>query len=423
MEEVREIQDQLHEPALGQSPYAGYEAQTGYAPQMGSLRALGEALASARLELAVVVPTFNERSNIPVLLDRLAAVLSGIAYEVIIVDDDSPDETWATVRGIATHQRRVRVIRRVGRRGLASACLEGMMATAAPYIAVMDGDLQHDETILPRMLTAAMTDHLDVVVATRNAAGASMGEFARDRVRLSNLGLKLSHLILHAEVSDPMSGFFLVDRGFIDEVIYDTSGIGFKILLDLLASAKRPVKIAEVPYTFRTREHGESKLDLAVSLEYLYLLLDKLIGQIVPLRFALFALIGAAGVLLHLGTLGILYVQGGATFRLAQIVATGVTMTFNFLLNNLITYRDAQLRGAKLLFGLFTFYFACSLGAAINLSVSEQLLRGGLPWLIAGFAGLVLSSVWNYGVTSVITWRRARERNRNRSRSKIFHKS
>ena len=406
--EVHEIQTHGRKiaPTPSHQPY--------FSPHFGSLQALGEAVASARLELAIVVPTFNERANIPALLDRLAVVLSGISYEVIIVDDDSPDETWAAVRGIAVHQRKVRVIRRVGRRGLATACLEGMMATAAPYVAVMDGDLQHDENILPQMLSMAVQDSLDVVVATRNASGASMGEFSENRVRLSNLGSKLSHLILRTHISDPMSGFFLVDRTFIDEVIYDTSGVGFKILLDLLASSKRPVRIAEVPYTFRTREHGESKLDLAVSLEYVYLLLDKLIGRVIPLRFALFALVGAAGVVLHMSTLGVLYIQGSTTFRSAQISATLVTMAFNFLLNNLVTYRDSQLRGVQWLIGLLTFSLACSAGAAINLSVSEQLLRAGIPWMLAGFAGLVLSSVWNYGVTSVITWRRTTAR---RSRS------
>ncbi len=394
----------MHESGIQETRESGVGASP--AAQFASLRALGESLADGRLELAVVVPTFNERANIPVLLERLATVLAGISYEVIVVDDDSTDRTWEAVRGVAAHQRRVRVIRRIGRRGLASACLEGMMSTAAPYIAVMDGDLQHDETILPKMLTTALQEKLDVVVASRNTAGASMGEFAKERVHLSNLGLKLSKLILPAAVSDPMSGFFLVDRRFVDEVVYNTSGVGFKILLDLLASAKRPVRLAEVPYTFRTRETGESKLDFATGLEYLYLLLDKLIGHVVPLRFALFALVGAAGVLLHLGTLALLYRQAHVSFMNAQVAATVVTMTFNYLLNNLVTYRDARLRGGKWLVGLFTFYLACSLGAAINLSVSAQLLRSGLPWLFAGTAGVVLSSVWNYGVTSVITWRR-----------------
>jgi dolichol-phosphate mannosyltransferase len=373
-----------------------------------SLAALSAGAAAQCLDLTVVIPTYNERDNIPQLLDRLSVALQGLTYEVLIVDDDSPDGTSEAVRQIALREQRVRLIRRIGRRGLASACLEGMVSAAAPYIAVMDGDLQHDESILPRMLTQARDQHLDVVIASRHAPGASIGEFAPRRVWLSNLGLKLSHLVLHTPVSDPMSGFFLVERSFLEEVIYRTSGVGFKVLVDLLASARRPVRLAEVPYAFRLREHGHSKLDAAVSLEYLYLLLDKLIGHLVPLRFAMYTLVGAAGVLLHLATLGTLYLNHWSSFQVAQVSATLAAMTFNFLVNNLVTYRDASLRGKRLLTGLLTFYLACAIGAAVNLSVSENLFQRGLPWLLSGGAGLVISSVWNYGVTSVTTWRRRR---------------
>jgi dolichol-phosphate mannosyltransferase len=377
------------------------------AQSLGALvHATTEHATTGCLDLAVVIPTYNERENIARVLESLAKVLTGISYEAIVVDDDSPDGTSEAVREIALRSRHVRLIRRIGRRGLASACLEGMLSSSAPYIAVMDGDLQHDEATLPRMFNYAREQGLDLVVASRNVEGASMGPFSKSRVQLSNLGLQLSRLILHTEVSDPMSGFFVVDRRFLDQVIYRTSGVGFKILVDLLASARKPVRLAEVPYTFRTRGAGQSKLDLAVSLEYIYLVLDKLIGDLIPLRFAMYVVVGAAGVILHLGTLALLYLHGGDSFRTSQIAATFLAMTLNFLLNNLITYRDARLRGKRLLVGLVTFYAACSIGSAINLSVSESLLRQGSPWLFAGFIGLAISSVWNYGVTSVTTWRR-----------------
>jgi dolichol-phosphate mannosyltransferase len=367
-------------------------------------------LLTQSLELAVVIPTYNERGNVATIIQRLSQVLSNISHEIVVVDDDSPDGTFETVREIAQRQSNVRLIRRIGRRGLASACLEGLMSTAAPYIAVMDGDLQHDETILPQMLARARQDNLDVVVATRNAEGGSMGEFSRARVRLSDLGKKLSRLVLHSAVSDPMSGFFLVDRRFADEVVYRTSGIGFKILVDLLGSARRPVRIAEIPFTFRTRQAGQSKLDLAVNLEYLYLVLDKLIGGRIPLRFVMYTLVGATGVILHLATLGMVYLGGYASFETSQLVATFLAMTLNFLLNNLFTYRDARLRGKRLVTGMLSFYLACSIGSAINLSVSKNLLQYGVPWLMSGLAGLAISSVWNYGVTNVTTWRRLKGR-------------
>jgi len=377
---------------------------------LGALAQAAEHPTTECLDLAVVIPTYNERENIARVVERLAKALPGISYEAIIVDDDSPDGTSEAVREIAVRSRQVRLIRRIGRRGLASACLEGMLSSSAPYIAVMDGDLQHDEATLSRMFHLAREQGLDVVVASRNIAGASMGTFSKSRVQLSNLGLQLSRLVLHTAVSDPMSGFFVVDRRFLNQVIYRTSGVGFKILVDLLASAPGPVKLAEVPYTFRPRGAGESKLDLAVSLEYLYLLLDKLVGRLIPLRFAMYSAVGAAGVVLHLATLALLYLRGGASFPAAQVAATFLAMTFNFLLNNLVTYRDARLRGKRLVGGLLTFYAACSVGSAVNLSVAETLLRQGSPWLLAGFIGLAISSVWNYGVTSVTTWRRRRAR-------------
>jgi len=386
------------------------EAKTEIPDTVLSNAALSNTADTGVLELAVVIPTYNEQSNIAGIVERLERVLAGISHEIIFVDDDSPDGTSEAVRSIALNRRNVRLIRRIGRRGLASACLEGMLSTAAPYVAVMDGDLQHDESILPRMLLQARQEQLDVVIASRHAAGASMGPFAAERVRLSNLGLKLSRLVLHTNVSDPMSGFFLADRRFIDGCIYRTSGIGFKLLVDLLASAGRPVKLAEVPYTFRMREAGESKLDLLVGFEYLYLVLDKLTGGLIPPRFAMFTVVGAAGVVLHLATLGLLYLSVGASFQTSQVAATMLAMTANFLLNNLFTYRDARLRGSRLLTGLLTFYAACAVGAAVNLSVSGDLFRHGLPWVLSGLAGMAISSVWNYGVTSVTTWRVKRRR-------------
>ena len=215
--------------------------------------------------------------------------------------------------------------------------------------------------------------------------------------------------MLHADVHDPMSGFS-PGRPQIpsDETIYRASGVGFKILVDLLASTRRPVKPRRNSLHFprariwrkqaRYRRGGSSIIATA--------LLDKMVGDVIPLRFALYALVGALGVVLHLGTLGLLYVGGEVSFVASQTVATVVAMTFNFLLNNLITYRDTKLRGKRLLIGLFTFYAACSVGAAVNLTISGQLLNRGLPWLVAGFAGLAVSSVWNYTVTSVTTWRR-----------------
>ncbi len=357
------------------------------------------------LMLAVVIPTFNERTNVDPLLERLHAALQGIEWEVIFVDDSSPDGTAAYLRQIARKDAHVRVLQRIGRRGLASACIEGMLATAASYIAVMDADLQHDEGILPRMYQCASANGLDLVVGSRNMAGGSMGEFAQERVALSGLGARLSGTVLRCGLSDPMSGFFVVSRAFFEQVAGRLSGVGFKILVDLVASADGPLRFAEVPYKFRTRKHGESKLDMNVALEYLLLLLDKVIGKWIPARFVLFVAVGGLGLLVHLGVLAALYLSAGRPFLCAQAAATLVAMTVNFLVNNVTTFRDRRLRGFRLGIGLATFYSACSIGAVTNLAFAGFLLQAGLPWYIAGVIGMGVSSVWNYGVNTILTWR------------------
>ena len=363
---------------------------------------------SQLIELTVVVPTYKERPNVPILLERIEAVLSDIGWEVVYVDDHSPDGTADAIRAIAVTDRRIRVIERIGRRGLASACVEGMMASSAPYIAVMDADLQHDESVLPQMLQKIKEERLDVVIASRRMAGGSMGDFAVKRVKLSEIGSRISTLICRCDVSDPMSGFFIVEAKFFRALVPRLTGSGFKILVDILASSPTVPRVAEVPYRFRNRELGVSKLDVNVQLEYIFLIIDKLVGNWIPTRFALFVLVGALGVIVHLAVLAPLYLNHRHHFPQAQLIATMVAMTFNFLLNNVVTFRDRQLRGWRLLTGLLTFYAACSLGAAMNVAFSTMLIRQRIPWYVAGISGTGISSVWNYGVNAVLTWRRRR---------------
>jgi dolichol-phosphate mannosyltransferase len=360
------------------------------------------------LELAIVVPTYNEKSNVIEMLEALEKTMRGVRWEVIFVDDDSPDGTASKVREIALQDSRVRVLQRVGRRGLSSACMEGMLATAAPFIAVMDADLQHDESILPQMFSLLKERQLDLVIASRLVGDGSMGEMERKRVLLSSVGSRLSRFVCRCDLSDAMSGFFIVNRNFLNEVVHRLSGVGFKILVDLVASSPRPVRCAEVAYRFRPRRHGESKLDIQIELEYLYLLLDKTLGNIVPTRFVLFALVGCVGLVLHLAVVGLCYLRFGTTFVEAQAVGTLIAMVCNFLLNNVVTFRDLRLRGWNLLYGFLKFLAACLIGAIANVSFAGELHRNGIPWYLSGVSGLAVGSVWNYGVSSVFTWQQTR---------------
>ena len=357
-----------------------------------------------RIDLAVVIPTFNERENIPELISRLEDTLTGLSWELVFVDDDSPDDTADLVREYARHDPRIRLVHRIGRRGLSSACIEGILASTANYVAVMDADMQHDESILPQMLSTLRQQSLDIVVATRNAQGGSMGQFCRKRRLLSRMGQRVSNAVCKCDITDPMSGYFLFSRSFFLEVVHRLHGGGFKILVDILATSERPVRLAEIGYIFRSRRHGESKLDVNTAVEYLFLVIDKLTGGVVPIRFAAFSLVGAAGMATHLACLALLFSGLHWHFLAAQIAATYIAMTENFFLNNLVTWRDQSLRGTRLISGLASFWVACSFGAWANVLFARSLLQSGVPWYLAGIAGIILSSVWNYSMSNLFTW-------------------
>jgi dolichol-phosphate mannosyltransferase len=356
--------------------------------------------------LSIVVPTFRERDNVGELVSRLHGVLDAVAdWEVVFVDDDSPDGTADAVRAVAQQDPRVRLLHRAGRRGLSSACEEGILATSSPICAVMDADLQHDEGVLPRMLAVLRDTPADLVVGSRYVAGGSTGDWDEARRARSRHATRLAALVVKTELSDPMSGFFMLRREVFHEALPRLSSVGFKILLDILASVPRPLRVEEVPYTFRARRAGESKLDTLVAWEYVVLLADKLFGRVVPVRFLLFSVIGGVGILTHMAVLITLFRVGGVGFTWSQAAATLAAMTGNFFLNNLLTYRDRRLRGRALLRGWATFALACGIGAVANVGVASYIFNlRQVAWMPAALAGILISSVWNYAVSATFTW-------------------
>jgi dolichol-phosphate mannosyltransferase len=355
-------------------------------------------------ELSVVVPTFNERENVPDLVELLTTTLGGIAWELIVVDDDSPDGTAELVKRLAAADARVRCIRRVGRRGLAGACLEGILASQARFVAVMDGDLQHDESLLVPMLRLLRGDAVDMVVASRYRDGGSAAGLSSERVFGSRLATRLAHRLLKLELSDPMSGFFMLRREAVEAIAPRLSTQGFKIMLDIVVTAGGHLRIAELPYAFRRRRHGESKLDAGVALEYLGLLLAKLTDDRVSLRFALFCLVGAIGIGVNFVTLTIAYDIFGIAFVWAQTIAVVVAIASNFVINNALTYRDRRLRGVTYLSGLVRFYLVSAAGVVSNIGVSDWLFISAQKWWVAGLAGAVIGVVWNYVLASLFVW-------------------
>jgi dolichol-phosphate mannosyltransferase len=358
-------------------------------------------------EVSVIVPTFNERENVVELTSRVGASLGDSAWEIIYVDDDSPDGTADFVRELAAKDSRIRCIQRIGRRGLSSACVEGMLASSAPFLAVIDGDLQHDERLLPQMLADLRQGDVDMVVGSRYAPGGGTGDWDAARLRLSKVGMRLSRVLVPENLTDPMSGFFMMRRSVFEGAMRKLSTIGTKILTDLFASSPQPLRFKELPYDFRLRHAGDSKLDSLTQWEYAMLLLDKLFGHIVPVRFVAFCIVGGLGVAVHFTILTLLLEYEHLRFLPAQATATICTMTFNFAVNNVLTYRDQRLRGVRWLRGWLSFNIACSLGACMNVGLATYLNDMTGIWYLAALAGITVGAVWNYAVTKRLTWSRA----------------
>ena len=356
------------------------------------------------MSLSVIVPCYNERANVAPMVVALDAALKGIEWEVVFVDDDSPDGTTQQARALAATDRRVRCIRRVGRRGLSSAVIEGALSSSADYVAVIDGDMQHDETKLPVMLKA-VAEGTDLAIGSRHVEGGdATGLSSPMRVKLSNAGIRVAQLLAKAPVHDPMSGFFLLRRTLFDQLAGRLTGQGFKILLDLMLASPRRLAIVEVPYKFRPRAAGESKLDALVLVQFAGLLIDKALRGTVPLRFISFALVGGFGVLINVLVLELAR-YGGLSFGMAQTLGTVVAMIANFQLNNQLTYRAQRLKGPRAWRGLLIFLLVCGLGAAANIGIARALYAANENGLLSSTAGAAISVVWNYAVSATLVWR------------------
>jgi dolichol-phosphate mannosyltransferase len=372
-----------------------------------AIRPGAENLQAAGLpEVSVVVPTFNERGNVTQLYQKLETSLAGVSWEVIFVDDDSADGTWDVVRALARADGRVRCIRRIGRRGLSGACIEGILASSAPFAAVIDADLQHDETQLPKMLSLLRSGQADLVVGSRYIKGGSAESFDRGRAGASALATEVAKRVLNVSIADPMSGFFMIRRDRFEQFAPELSTQGFKILLDIVATSQGNLKTVEIPYAFGRRLHGESKLDSMVALDFLGLVLAKFTNDAVSLRFLMFAMVGGTGLFVHLGTLFVALRGFHLPFTEAQAAGAFVAMTSNFVLNNFLTYRDQRLKGFAILRGLLAFYVVCSVGLFANVGVAFSVYDQEPIWWLAGAAGALMGVVWNYAMSGLFVWRR-----------------
>jgi dolichol-phosphate mannosyltransferase len=358
-------------------------------------------------QVAIIVPVLNEADNIEPFVEELSRALTNYDWELIFVDDASNDGTQEAIWRLAAAKSNVRLLRRFGRHGLASACIEGMCSTCAPFLAVMDADLQHDPTLLPRMISILESKRYNLVIGSRYMQGGDTGEWSKRRKGYSRAATLASQVVLGGkEITDPMSGYFMADRGFFLTNVPLLCGKGFeKLLLDMLSTARNGVQPVEIPYCFRARLRGTSKLRASVVLEFLILLLDMTLGRLIPYRFLLFIMMGSAGAVFHLLILGLLLYRIGAGFAVAQGIASSVAIVVNFALNNMFTHPNRKLAGIGFLKGLSMFMLVCAFGAFANVQVANYLFEQGIAWWLCGLLGALIGAVWNYAVSSTLVWK------------------
>lgn len=355
--------------------------------------------------LSVVICTLNEAEAIGSLLVEIDGALVGVAHEVIVVDDASTDATAAIVQDWSSTHPEVRLIVREGVRGLASAAVAGWDIARGDLLALMDGDGQHDPALLRRLIEELAG--ADVAVGARDLAVEAQALSAA-RLKMSKAAVRLAGLVLGVRLTDPMSGYFVMTRAFYQETRSRLSAVGFKILIDLLASSRRKARVVEVRTALRERRGGASKLDARVIADLGALLIEKRVGGLVPARFVLFAAVGVSGVLVNLAALQCLTKVVLIPFIPAQGLAILVAMGSNFLINNLLTFRDQRLRGWALARGFLGFVLACALGAVFNWAASvglHQLL--GWPSLISAATSALLAGMFNFAAVRTVTWRKS----------------
>lgn len=358
--------------------------------------------AAADIEVSVVICTLDEHAAIGAVLRDVGARLAHLRHEIVVVDDSRDDRTAAVVRAFAGDGRSVRLLRRQGGSGLASAAIAGWDAARGRLLAIMDGDGQHDPALVTRMVEACAREQADVVVASRYLESRASG-LGGLRHAMSRAAVMLTHGLLGVRLADPMSGCFLMTRQWYRHVRPRLSGVGFKILVDVVASGTRRPRTAQIATVLGERRGGRSKMSVRVALELVMLLLEKRSGGLVPARMAMFFAVGLTGLAVHLAVVAAL-VYAGWPFWAGQAAAILTAMTWNFLLNNSLTFGDRKLHGRRMLRGLLLFYLACLGGSFINEGVALGLHALGLHWSLAALAGGGVAALWNYHASKRTAW-------------------
>ena len=357
--------------------------------------------------VSIVIPTYNEKDNIPKILEKLNKVLNKIAHEIIFVDDNSPDGTSTEIKSRIQKSSKIRLIHRIGRKGLAGAVIEGVLAANSDLVAVMDCDLQHDETKLLDMVNLfSKNTSLDIVIGSRFTETGEISEKAFSKMR--ELGSKATTFIikkiLNIESTDPLSGFFMVKKETFLKSSENLQTQGFKVLADFLATTGKKINIEEIGYQFKNRIAGESKMSFLTALELIGLIFSQIFKGRVSIRFILFCMVGLSGIFVQLFITGLAMILINQ-FPTSQTLGIIAAMTSNYFLNNIITFQERKLKSLDLFRGLISFYLICSLGAFTNIAIATYVFAFSSNWLISSFIGAIFGAVWNFTLTSIFTWK------------------
>jgi dolichol-phosphate mannosyltransferase len=350
--------------------------------------------------LSIIVPTFNERQNIGRLIEKIRSIKHQINcnFEIVFIDDDSPDGTWDEIKKNWSSD--VRGLLRHARKGLASAVVEGMLTCNSKYFIIMDADMQHDETMIPSILRNLRS--YDLVVVCRNL-NEQIDGFSSTRRFISKFGNSILKRLMATQLSDPLSGFFGIRSEEFHLLSRKLNPIGFKILSEIIFVNPK-LKVLELPGNFKKRLFGQSKLDTKVIIEMFEMVLHRIFGKFFPLKVLFFLIVGFFGMAVHLTSLFICIKIFNLNFSFSQAMSIFLAMTFNFFLNNILTYSALRIKGVRVLFGLLKFCLACLIGALINQFVSVTIFKSGISWWVAGLSGAAVGSLWNYVLTSSIVW-------------------
>jgi dolichol-phosphate mannosyltransferase len=358
--------------------------------------------------LTVVVPCFNERDNIDYLIAGfISADSQGRMSNVIFVDDDSPDGSSEYIKNLEVDSFHVSCIRRVGRTGLSSAVIEGILLADSEYVAVMDGDGQHDPIDLISMFGRMQLEGHQFIIGSRFIDESLVQGHSGFRYVISKIGIRISNNILGRSLTDPLTGFFIFKRSIFIESIRGIRPTGFKILLELLYLLKNVnISVVEHPIAFKSRFSGKSKLDTMVILEFVEQMLGFMTKGLFPVNFLGFALVGASGIAFHFAVLSLLYFIIDRSFLFSQFAATFAAIVFNFYLNNQLTFRKSRLNDKDWFKGCRNFIFICSIGAIVNIGVADYLFGHQVPWWLAALFGIGAGGIFNFSLAKNYVWKR-----------------